>query len=204
MLYNVFDLDSQVKKAARFVSFQWPGVMEAEDAEQGIYLRLLESPGSVKKILEMDQKAQYRAIVGIGNQLASEERTDYQYYSGSFRYGVAEVKQLLNKGALVNDRTRFSSELVDLDEAMSVLLKKSPQYVDAIRRRYRDGETTEDDKRFEDALRRGLGSLTDEMNRSHRNRHAERTSGPALRKPVKSYDAQETTDSDWDGEYVFD
>ncbi|AGI61734.1 sigma-K factor [Mycobacterium phage BTCU-1] len=39
-----------ITQAAKSVSAQWPGVIEAEDVEQTIYLKLLESPGTVAKL----------------------------------------------------------------------------------------------------------------------------------------------------------
>src|SRR3954469_18385628 len=89
-----------IKRASKSVGFQWPGVAESDDLEQDIFMRLLESPGSVEKILAMEDNARYRAIVGIGHQLASIERDDYDLFSSNFKYSVGDVKSLLAEGVL--------------------------------------------------------------------------------------------------------
>lgn len=188
-----------IKRASKFVAYQWPGIMEAEDAYQAISLHIWEREGSLQKIAEMEPKARYRAIVGIGNQLASAERVDYDHFKGSFRYSVDEVKRALAEQILTKrDETKFSEIRMDLDAAMQALETKTPQYHQAIRKRYEQATvpTSGSDK---DALKNGLTSLTNEMNRSHRNNFVARADGPGTRKAMSIRDSQISLDSDWDG-----
>lgn len=147
---------------------QWPGVIDADDAEQGTYARLLATPGSVSKILEMGPDAQYRAIVGIANQIASKERDEYAHFRGNFRYSVKEVKSLLLSGGLTSNDTKVRAEVFDLHAGFKALQDRNESYANAIAKRHFFDEPMAN-KSEEDALRRGLEALTNEMNRSNRN-----------------------------------
>lgn len=189
-----------IKRAARSVAFQWPGVIEADDVEQGIHLRLLESPGSVSKIYEMEDRAQYRAIVGIGHQIASQERADYDYYKGSYRYSVVEVRKLLNDGALLEPPEGFNEAMVDLELALAELRDDKPQYWDAILSRYQDGSVPEvgaEKKKLSDSLT----SLVDGMNSLNRRRFAERDDGPGSRESISNATAGYVSSNQYEGDY---
>ncbi|WP_457602212.1 hypothetical protein [Mycobacterium intracellulare] len=194
------ELAPVIRRAAKSVAFQWPGVVEADDVEQSIHLRLLESGGSVSRILEMDERARYRAIVGIGHQIASQERTDYDHFKGSYTYSVAEIKGLLKMGILTETPPpHFKAELIDMEMALASMVEKRGQYVDAIHVRYVD-EITPKTKSEEDALRRGLTALADAMNKVARNRHEKRDDGPGTRQVLTRAQALDLSASEWDGE----
>ncbi|ERB55316.1 hypothetical protein N806_29755 [Rhodococcus sp. P27] len=192
-------LMSDIRKAAKFIEYQWPGVMDAEDAEQSIILRLLETPGSIRKITRMDSKPKYRAIVGIGNQLASAERADFDYFKGSYRYNVDEVKRVLKLGVLTDDIEGWDEAVHDLIEALVVLVDKTPQYADAILSRYADDviPTINAEKML---LKHGLTVLTTLMNKSHKRRFSERDEGPGSRPVITNESARKQSGNDWDGE----
>jgi hypothetical protein len=181
-----------IRRAARSVAYQWPNVAEADDIEQGINLRLLESPGSVEKIHEMEDAARYRAIVGIGHQLASIERDDYSHFSGNYTYSVDDVKSLLLKGALYEELPGFSSAMIDLDIGLREVTAKAPQYSDAIFRRYA-AWISPTEKSEKNALSNALTALTDEMNRSNARRWATRDDGPGSRTAVSNAAAKAAT-----------
>ncbi len=197
--HQLVDLMPVIKRAAKSVAFQWPGVIEADDVEQGIHLRLMESPGSVSKIYEMEDRAQYRAIVGIGHQLASQERADYDYYKGSYRYSVVEVRKLLNDGALLEPPEGFNEAMVDLELALAELRDEKPQYWDALLSRYQDGYVPEvgaEKKKLSDSLT----SLVDEMNAINRRRFAERDGGPGSRKVISNSQARHISQMQYSGD----
>ena len=195
------ELAKPIKRAAKAVAFQWPGVVEEEDVEQMIHERLLESRGSVVKILEMDDRAQYRAIVGIGHQLASQERADYSFYKGSYRYSVKEVKSVLAAGILVEEFDHWVDVVHDLMEALEALVKRTPQYVDAILSRYADWKQPEsgNDKM---TLSRSLTALTDEMNKSNKRRFMERDDGVGTRKVLSREQSRWASKEGWDADYM--
>ncbi len=194
------ELAPVIRRAAKSVAFQWPGVVEEDDVEQSIWLRLLESEGSLNKIAAMDDRARYRAIVGIGHQLASQERTDYDYYKGSYRYSVAEVKDVLRLGALAENVGGFDEAVFDLMEGLEVLAKRTPQYVEAITSRYADNEipsgSTESNR-----LSRALTALTDEMNKSNKRRYMERDDGPGTRLVITNEQARNISRHQYGGDY---
>lgn len=193
------DLSVVIKRAAKSVEFQWPNLLESGDIEQEILLRLFESPGSAVKIHAMDDRARYRAIVGIGHQVASRERIDYDHYKGSYRYSVGEVKKLLNRGVLNQGVDGFNDAVIDLMEALESLVDGTPQYVEAVVSRYADDQLPTS-TRERDALHRGLTALADAMNKSSRVRFAERDDGVGTRDSLTNAQARQTSSSQYDGE----
>lgn len=196
-LYPVID------KAARAVAFQWPGVVEQDDVGQMIATHMWERPSSLLKVSKMESASRYRAVVGIGHQLASKERADYDYYKGAYRYSVQEVKALLKRGVLVSDVGGFDEAVSDLMEALEALTTKTPQYVEAVVSRYADEEVPKT-KSGKDALSRGLTSVANAMNKSNKRRHMERDDGPGTRKVLSNAQAQAITDHQYDGDGDFD
>lgn len=194
---RVLILKPEVTKAAKSVAYQWPGILDAEEAEQSIYLHLMERPGTIEKIIDMDKKARYRAVVGIGHQLAKKERTDYNYFKGSFKYCVDEVKSMLKAGVLSKSSTRFSGDTSDLRDALLVLKERSPQYHSAILHRYVAGVVPAQGADAE-RLSASLRSLTDEMNQAHHRNHMLRDDGPGTRKAVSSEKARWLSKSNYD------
>lgn len=193
------DLGPVIKRAAKSVAFQWPGVIVAEDVEQSIFVHLLERPNSISKIEEMDERSRYRAIVGVGHQIASQERTDYDHFKGSYRYSVSEVKDLLKQGVLTDPPEHFKAEVIDLLDALDELVNRSPRYAEAINSRYADDAfpTSTSEK---DALKNGLTALAGQMNKQHRTRYSERDDGLGTREVINTARALDVSGSEWDGD----
>ncbi|AGK87254.1 helix-turn-helix DNA-binding domain protein [Mycobacterium phage BuzzBuzz] len=213
-------LSKPIRRAAKIVASQWPGVIEADDLEQTLYLKLLESPGTVDKALALEPKAKDRFLVRMGHQIASQERTDYAYYKGSYRYSLAEVKKLLKSGALKGleldpevqtydsdggkpqggeSKPPINAAVLDLRAALEALRGRNEAYADALVKRYLFDEFAET-KSEEDALRRGTEALTDEMNRVRRVEHVTRDDGPGTRQSVRRESARYVSKSQWDND----
>ncbi len=217
-------LGKEIRKAAKSVAFQWPGIVGQEDMEQLLRVHLLETPGSVEKILGMGDAAKYRAVIGIGHQLASKERANYEHFSNNFRYSVNEVKALLRSGILkafgpgLRSSWNITEEFVsrggefedavltknsmetDLLRGMQGLLKANAGYYDAIRRTHLEDETAleaVDRKRLE----RAQVALTTQMNRSFKQQHADRPDGPGTRRAVTNRAAQVISAQEYAGSY---
>ncbi|QBJ01140.1 RNA polymerase sigma factor [Mycobacterium phage Arissanae] len=188
-----------IERAARSVSFQWPGVVESEDAVQMIALKLWESPNSLLKVSAMESAPQYRAVVGIGHQLASQERTDYDHYKGSFKYSVGDVKDLLNRNVLTEDIEGFTDSVIDLMDGLEAMVAKTPQYVESVISRYADGLVPKNGSADSKRLSRGLESLANAMNTSNRRRHAERDDGPGTRTVLSNAQAQGISNHQYEG-----
>jgi hypothetical protein len=193
---NMEELLETVKKAAKSVAFQWPGVIEADDVEQEIWVHLLERPGTVTKILDkMDDSAKYRAIVGIGHQIASKERNDYSYYSGNYKYSLADVKKILVEKILTSDEFHWNEAVSDIRESIVTL---KTEYREAIAKRYVDGEVPAQGAPAME-LTRAIESLTDAMNSNARRKYAERDEGLGTRKVISNAQARAITDNDYEG-----
>jgi hypothetical protein len=131
--------------------------------------------------------------------LAKKERTDYNYFKGSFKYCVDEVKGMLKSGALSGSSGRFNGDQMDLVEALEVLRERSPQYVNAVRERYVAGVVPKE-KSDENALRNALTALTAEMNQAHNRNHMQRDDGPGTRKAVSNEKARWLSKGNYDDE----
>lgn len=186
-----------IKRASRNVAFQWPGVIDADDAEQSISLHLLERPSSITKIISMDAAARYRAVVGMGHQIASQARADYDYYKGAYFYSAKEVKELLQQGILDPVQLKFKAEKLDVTDALERI---APQYRESILSRYVEGEVPPrgaEQKRLVDATT----ALIDAMNAVHRQRFNERKDGPGTRSVISNASARTQADTDYNGEF---
>lgn len=175
-----------VRKAAQSVAAQWPGVVEADDVEQEIYVNLLElKEENLRRLVdEFDRDGLVKVFKERqGYQIAARYRNDFELFSGNYRYSGEEVRSLLESGALVFADEMTVTERVDLTNAMQRLEETSPQYAEAIVRRYLEGDaiTTGAESR---KAQRAVESLTREMNRSFNKATAEHE-GPALRKGRK-------------------
>jgi hypothetical protein len=216
------ELGPQVMKAAKAVARNWPGVIEDDDLEHDMLVRLLETPNSVEKIYEMENKSRVQALTWMGHQIAKGERTSFEHFSGNFRYSVNEVKKLLAGGMLrgMNPATgsswaaedyvatdgsfedgllnRYSTEL-DLVRAMVRLEDKNHEAARAIVLRYLVGRVPKGSK-DEMTLSRGLEYLTEEMNRSFKKQHAEAPDGPGTRKVFSNASARGISANDYNGD----
>ncbi|AAN01807.1 hypothetical protein PBI_BXZ2_53 [Mycobacterium phage Bxz2] len=172
------------------------------------------------KALALEPKAKDRFLVRMGHQIASQERTDYAYYKGSYRYSLAEVKKLLKSGALKGleldpevqtydsdggkpqggeSKPPINAAVLDLRAALEALRGRNEAYADALVKRYLFDEFAET-KSEEDALRRGTEALTDEMNRVRRVEHVTRDDGPGTRQSVRRESARYVSKSQWDND----
>ncbi len=163
------DFDRSVRAAADRVAAEWHGVTDADDIGQEIWLRLLESPSSLEELMGMEAGHRVLSLVAIGRQIASQQRTDYDYFTGNYFYSVKDVKGVLSSGALTAERVSTNTERMDLDEGLTLL---NERYRELIQQRYVWGDrmSNQSDK---DALSAGIEALTDAMNRVHRNREIE-------------------------------
>ena len=172
-----------VRKAAQSVAAQWPGIVEADDVEQEIYVNLLglKEEHLRRLVDEFDRDGLVKVFKERqGHQVAARYRNDFELFSGNYRYSGEEVRSLLESGALVFSDELTATERVDLMAAMERLQETSPQYAEALFRRYAEG-IPDRGKSDEHARLRAIRALTREMNRNF-NRETAEHEGPALRK----------------------
>lgn len=183
-----------IKRAAARTAREWEDVISADDAEQEIALTLL-ADTYAQQVAEMEPGARADVLARIGMHIASRYRDDYDYFTGNFRYSTREVREILERGALYEERTRTDTERLDLDEGIALLRKRNPRYAELIGRRYLTGEQVAEKM----ALSRAVDLLTNCMNNVHRNRRAEYTEGPGTRKVISRESAAWITKSQYEG-----
>ncbi|WP_156920313.1 hypothetical protein [Segniliparus rugosus] len=177
----------------------WPGVADEDDVEQEILVRLLESPGSTRKIASSSREGRYRMVTRMGHQIAAKERDDHDHFTGNYHYSVDEARELLRSGALSTGQTEFSPDVVDLRQALSELGRKNAKYADAILERYLDGRTGTGDVEFRNLLSRAHEALANLMNRFRRSLGVERSDhgGPGSRRAVRHGEALGIQERQW-------
>ena len=194
-----------VSKAAVNVAWQWPGVLTSEEAEQEIWLKLMESPGSMKKLRDsFDDKQRLNAIIQMGHQIGNRLLNEEMIATGNFRYSVNAVKNIL-KDAAEQERDPSAkkvtkSALLDMKRGMEALREKNAGYAEAISERYRSGEIPLAGA-ASSRLSRALTALTTCMNREHKRNHAVRDDGPGTRKAISSAAARVVSTTEWQGDY---
>lgn len=179
-----------IERAARHVASEWSGVVDREDLEQEISLRLIQDHYAAT-VFDMELPARKRVLFKIGTQLASQEAVDMEHFSGNFTYGANEVRTLLDRGALVApghelvgdtfveygedggatdvQACQISVEGIDVRTAFERLTARQQELLTA---RYVHGEVS-----GEASIRvrtgEAVNALTHEMNRGRRRAHEE-------------------------------
>lgn len=195
--YDVYD---EVTRAARITARRWPGVIDSEDAEQEIWVRLLESD-YLDRLAEMDSAARTHVLGRIGGQVASRYRDDYEAFSGNLSYGTDEVRAMLRAGLLARQRRELDpssetlTEFLDLHEGAQSLRDGSPQYAETIHKVFLEGGTV--DHRMQ--VTRAVDALTREMNRVSSRRFALHADGPGTRTVLSNAQAHYVTSKNNDG-----
>lgn len=180
-------LKPDVVTAAKTAARGWPGIIDEDDAEQEIWLRLLEAGQStLDKVAGMDRPLRVSSLSDIGHQIGARYRDDYELFSGNFRYGTQEVRKMLEDDALagvhdgsvgplwalpdtvIQQLTKTESmtvtERIDMMLGMKKLVNESAPYADMLVRVFVEGETGLDGSGRKE-LTRAVDALTRNMNR---------------------------------------
>lgn len=173
-----------VRRAARFTARSWYPVIEEEDAEQEIILRIMEAD-YLETIVALDPAARAETLRKIGAQIASEYRNAYDHFSGNFYYSTNDVREILKRVGTNREKASSNTERLDLEEGLEVLRERNPRYENAIIRRYWHEEDIHDTK----LLSRATDLLTEYMNNVHRNRGGF-TEGVGTRRLISSRKAK--------------
>lgn len=197
--YN--QLAKAVHYAARATQDEWPGIVEADDVEQDIWVRLLESPGSAERLADMNDRDRKVSLNKIGRQLAIEERSSHEWFSGQVHYSTDDVREMLEAGALVNEGFMGDDDRLDFGEGVISLREANPNFVSALWDRYEETEETRifdlDSSTNRDRIARAVRKLTNFMNGSQKARNENHT-GPGSRKAISNADARHITDNVWE------
>lgn len=192
--FTVFE--KQVKKSARMVAAQWPGLLEAEDVEQEIWVRLMEGPATINKFRDrFDDRNRVNALINMGHQIANRVLTEQHIATGNFRYSVNDVKTILK-----SDRSELTrTAVLDLKAGMQVLQERNPAHAEAITDRYYLGIVPKQGAAA-GKLTRALTALTTHMNRGHKRQHVVRPDGPGTRKAFSTERAKAISHKQYNGD----
>ncbi len=187
------DLYDEVTKAGRITARRWPGIIDPDDAEQEIWLRLLESD-YLDRLTGMEPPARSHVLGRIGAQVASKYRDDFEAFSGNLSYGSDEVRAMLKAGLLARQRreldpsTETMSEWLDLHEGAQSLRDRSPQFAGTLHTVFLEGTSV--DNRMQ--VTRAVDALTVEMNRVSSRRFVD-YDGPGNRRAMSNEQAAHVT-----------
>ncbi|WP_439377871.1 hypothetical protein [Amycolatopsis lexingtonensis] len=177
-----------IKRAAARVGREWSSITTAEDIEQEMLLHLLEKDTALR-LAEFDHAARSVTLYRIGTQIASQERIDFDHFMGNFLYSTRDVRQILERGALHEEREKTHTERLDLDEGIAQLRERNPRYAELIGKRYLLGEVVPEKM----ALSRAVDALTEAMNNVNSSRARSYTDGPGSRQVVSNAEAANIT-----------
>lgn len=187
----LLDIMRDIERAAKHIELEWPTVINADDAAQEIIVRLLEKKYATE-VREMDPKPRKQVLHKIGQQIASEHRADFDYFSGNYRYSTGEVRAKLESGVLTDleyepGDDEFSMEIsddaIDIKRAFDQLDESKQEIL--LDRFARGVEST-----WRKSVTRAVDSLTQEMNRNVRRDDFEHD-GPGSRTAISNHQAQE-------------
>ncbi|WP_132120312.1 hypothetical protein [Actinocrispum wychmicini] len=179
---DLTEIYPDIEKAARITASAWQGTIDIDDAIQEISLALL-ADNYVENVIAMDPAARRTVLRKIGQHIAAHYRTEYELFSGHYRYGPGEVRGLLHRGALHDDpRDSFDAGTADLRAAWPALNKR---YQAALTARFLNGQEPGDGaERMR--ITRAIDTLTELMNRNVRSQAAPGHDGPGARQAMSN------------------
>ena len=222
----IVDMLPDIKRAARRVAREWADVIDADDAEQEIALRILDlTEPKVRELYELDRDLRISVLIEIGHQIGMKYRDDYELFSGNYTYGTRDVRRMLDNDALAGaeegsgtplwelpesviaqlspTETETVSERIDLFMGMKKLADRNSAYYTAITNYYVHGIPLDNSNSTERSkLQRAVDALTREMNNSRRRRVAEYLEGPGSRESVSGTRSRHIVALDYNGDIL--
>lgn len=131
---ELIEVQEIVHRAAVAAAAHWPEHVEADDVEQGVMLRLLESPAAASYLSEVSLRERDRAIRRLAYQVASAEALDYMHFSGQYVYSTKYVDRLLR--AKAEKTIEGLAGEVDLEQGRTLLEDKYPRYAECLKAHY--------------------------------------------------------------------
>lgn len=176
-------IHESVANEARYASNRWNGLLEADDIEQMLWEWILERP-SAQAYLKAAEPAQLKAALSTkADHLCSQERIDYDRFTGNFNYTPADVRRILDRVSDFAEPTEFDDEKLDLEMGMDRLIETHPQYHEVIVKRFFLDEQLEGHAEYVRS-ERAVDKLASLMNRKRSEREADRTEGPGTKPKI--------------------
>ena len=151
------NIEGLIRKAAAAAVSDW-GHGDPQDLEQSLWVWYLESPATQKQIGDADEFLARRWIYHAGTQILAREALAGDRFSGKTLYSNEAVKSALRGG----QENKYLSRI--LPTAIEQHAARNPQQAEAIRSRYTDDLVPQPDSAAAALLKRGVKSLTEEVN----------------------------------------
>lgn len=185
MLTNdqVAELKPAVEKVARQAERRWNEFMPADDIEQELWLFIMTSQSVIDYLLQNNEALRVRALKRKADSICSNERMDYDHFTGNYSYVPKDVRRILEN--LTQERRNLDEEQFDLDEGLKVLKRKYPKYHEAVINQFWYGYPVGNNESEKKLRQRAVDKLADLMNRKHLQRVSEYTEGHSARSTEK-------------------
>ena len=202
---NTIELNKDIAKAAKAVSLDWPGVIEADDIQQELWVRVLESEKTLNAITNSEPALRMDLLKRMGVQVASKYANDYEVFTGNIFYSSAHVRRVLESGLLTATRRDLAemdetlTEFLDLHESFDVLKRINQEQAQAIWSDFVEANFDKTSPAARKKLSRAVNHLTDLMNQAYKRRMASYEDGPGSREVMSNARARAISSTQWEG-----
>ena len=202
---NTIELNKDIAKAAKAVALDWPGVIEADDIQQELWVRVLESEKTLNAITNSEPALRMDLLKRMGVQVASKYANDYEVFTGNIFYSSAHVRRVLESGLLTATRRDLAemdetlTEFLDLHESFDVLKRINQEQAQAIWSDFVEANFDKTSPAARKKLSRAVNHLTDLMNQAYKRRMASYEDGPGSREVMSNARARAISSTQWEG-----
>lgn len=202
---NTEALNKDIAKAAKLVALDWSGVIEADDIQQELWVRVLESEKTLNAITNAESALRVDLLKRMGVQVASKYANDYEVFSGNIFYSSAHARRVLESGLLTATRQDLAemdetlTEFLDLHEAFDALKRINQEQAQAIWADFVESSYDKSTSAKREKLRRAVNHLTDLMNQAYKRRMAGYEDGPGTREVMSNARARAISSTQWEG-----
>lgn len=194
------ELGEPVTKAASWAANTWHGLLEAEEIESELWIEILKSDATLKKVQKADPGLLFDLLSRMAARICMKERDDYEHFTGNYRYSVNEAKFLVEEYFLRDGET-LMAEYIDIEVALEQMLttdkdlesrgRRPTRFYEVLYRRYALGQTASQGGDMQRQTR-ACTKLADLMNKNFKDREREHRDGPGTRTPMaRGYDPYE-------------
>lgn len=154
---NESDIGKVITKAAKSALLEWGLEDGHDDLEQDLWLWYLERPATQRKIKPLSHPEAVATFVIAAFQILSDQILTGNVFNGTVLYSSESVKDVLKN----RSTNRYLKDILPI--AVDALDAQHPEYAEAIRSRYEDGDVPRDIK-DQNALKRAHKSLIEHVN----------------------------------------
>ncbi|MGV9364487.1 hypothetical protein [Amycolatopsis sp. NPDC003731] len=180
----------EVTRAAKSATRSWTGALDAEDIEQDMWVKILESPRTLPALLSYEAEQRGKVLRAIARQCAGAEMADREHFSANVTYSTDDVRRILENGGA--DQVPGSPSHVEWLDTQAGLGGISPWYAEVIFCYYVAGDYVEPPGDNGKTLTRARDALAVAMNAARKAANAVHD-GPGSRRVVSNSAAQSLT-----------